>query len=207
MLKIIDYGLGNVSAFLNIYKRLGVRIEPASTASQLEGATRIILPGVGAFDEAIKALNSSGMRPLLEDLVLHRKTPFLGICVGMQILAEQSEEGVQPGLGFIKGTVKRFCNEKRDLKQLPIPHMGWNTLHPKRKHELFSGLSDEPRLYFLHSYYFECENPENSLAETEYQQKYTSVVNRENVIGVQCHPEKSHSAGSTILANFSSIST
>ena len=205
MLKIVNYGLGNISAFINTYKRSGVEVAAASTPSELKGASKIILPGVGAFDEAISLLNASGLRPKLEELVGQGTVPLLGICVGMQILAESSEEGRQAGLGFIKGKVKKFGGEVGERKEPPVPHMGWNTVTPREQDPLFEGLESEPRFYFLHSYYFECNESKNTLATTEYRLEFSSVVREKQVYGIQCHPEKSHSAGSVLLTNFCNL--
>ena len=158
MIHIVDYGLGNVQAFLTIFKRLGFDAIRAKAASDLIGASKIILPGVGAFDHAIELLEQSGMRPALETLVLQDKVPVLGICVGMQILASASDEGRLPGLGWVPGKVRAFrANEKS--AGLPLPHMGWNDVQPKSGLPIFAGLESDARFYFLHSYFFECDEP------------------------------------------------
>ena len=167
-------------------------------------AERIILPGVGAFDWAMTRLEQSGMRPALENLVLRDKKPVLGICVGMQMLANWSEEGVLPGLGWIPGEVKRF-DEARFRDPTHLPHMGWNDVKPRAGGCLFQGLEAEARFYFLHSYYYAPVSSADVLAETDYNGVYASSVKRGNVFGVQFHPEKSHQWGIRLLKNFAEI--
>ncbi len=201
MIKIIDYGLGNVLAFLNVYKRLGIPIEVARTEADLAEASRIILPGVGSFDHAMDLLNRSGMRPRLNELVMAERTPVLGICVGMQMLAERSEEGQSPGLGWISGVVRKF--KAPATRVLRLPHMGWNDVNPTKDTPLFNGLTSEARFYFLHSYFFECKDPGAVLAEADYGSSFACAVNTDNIYGVQFHPEKSHQFGERLLKNFS----
>jgi imidazole glycerol-phosphate synthase subunit HisH len=201
MIHVVDYGLGNVQAFLTLYKHLGIEATRAKTATDLTGASKIILPGVGAFDHAIELLNQSGMRPTLETLVLQDKVPVLGICVGMQILASGSDEGKLPGLGWVPGRVCAFrANESS--ASLPLPHMGWNDVQPKPGNPLFSGLEADARFYFLHSYYFECEEPSHVAAVASYGFDFSCAVSAGNVHGVQFHPEKSHHFGAQLLKNF-----
>jgi imidazole glycerol-phosphate synthase subunit HisH len=204
MISIVDYGLGNVEAFLTIFKRLGFEANLAKTESDLSLASKIILPGVGAFDHAIKLLNQSGMRETLETLVLKDKIPILGICVGMQMMASSSDEGVLPGLGLIPGRVRSFHSNKKASK-LPLPHMGWNNIHPKSGEPLFENLEKNARFYFLHSYYFECSEPSNVTANVFYGFDFTCSVSEGNIHGVQFHPEKSHHSGSQLLKNFAKI--
>lgn len=201
MIHIVDYGLGNVQAFANMYKRLGIPTKLAAMEADLEGAQRIILPGVGAFDHAVHMLNSSGMRPTLQRLVIEDCVPTLGVCVGMQLLADGSDEGDLPGLGWIPGRVRSFDSHPV-CSALPQPHMGWNDVVPKRVSPILTGLDADIRFYFLHSYYFECVDADHSLAESYYGINFSSVVNKGNVFGVQCHPEKSHHWGATLLKNF-----
>lgn len=201
MIKIVDYGLGNISAFSNMYKRMNVPAVAAKTAAELEGASKIILPGVGAFDHAMALLQASGMRPKLEELVLGHKVPILGICVGMQILAESSDEGQSPGLGWVRGRVRSFQSDPRSA-QLPLPHMGWNDVMPIANSSLFKGLEGDARFYFLHSFFFECASSESIVATANYGLDFSCAVSSGNVHGVQFHPEKSHHFGSTFLKNF-----
>jgi len=204
MIAIIDYGLGNIRAFANVYERLNIPVSVANTADDLKDATKIILPGVGAFDYAMSKLNNSGMRDAVEELVLDHQVPILGICVGMQMLAHSSDEGILPGLGWIDGTVKRFDVSALKSKT-QLPHMGWNTIHPINDNPLLVTLSNDSRFYFLHSYYFQCNNQNDTIATTEYGIQYTSAVNKKNIYGVQFHPEKSHQWGIQLLKNFSDI--
>ncbi len=204
MITIIDYGLGNIRAFSNMYKRMNIEARTATSADELESAEKIILPGVGAFDRALELLDRSGMRQLLDELVLRRKVPVLGICVGMQILAESSDEGVLPGLGWIPGRVRALKSEPR-LARLPLPHMGWNDVTPTRQTRLFEGLEQNARFYFLHSYFFDCARDEDVSACANYGIDFTCAVQSGNVFGLQCHPEKSHHWGAQLLKNFAEL--
>jgi glutamine amidotransferase len=204
MIKIIDYGLGNISAFINVYERLNIPVSVAKNADDLEMATKIILPGVGAFDHAMNKLNNSGMKGILDKLVLDLKVPILGICVGMQILAKDSDEGKLPGLGWVDGSVKKFSFTSINVK-IQLPHMGWNTICPTMDNPLLTHLSNVSRFYFLHSYYFKCSQTDNVIATTEYGTQFTSVLNHNNIYGVQCHPEKSHQWGIQLLKNFAEL--
>jgi len=201
MITIINYGVGNILSFVNLYKRLNIECNVASSRDELAGATKIILPGVGSFDHAMSSLEKSGMRETLDDLVLNKKTPVLGICVGMQMLASSSDEGELPGLGWVPGTVKKF--DVKMVKQLP--HMGWNDVTPIHDGGLFKNFAQAPKYYFLHSFYFECENYEHALATSIYGKEFVCAVNNGPVYGVQFHPEKSHHFGVNLLKNFSEL--
>lgn len=204
MIHVIDYGLGNVQAFLTLYKRLGVDAMPARTAEDLASARKLILPGVGAFDHAIELLGQSGMRPTLERLVQEEKVPVLGICVGMQILASASDEGGLPGLGWVPGRVRAFQGHPKSA-ELPLPHMGWNDVLPSESSALFAGLQSDARFYFLHSYYFECDDPSHASATAGYGLDFNCAVSAGHVHGVQFHPEKSHRFGAQLLKNFAEL--
>ena len=204
MISIVNYGLGNIDAFANIYKRLNIPVQIASTPEELSAAERIILPGVGAFDWAMARLNESGMRTVLEELVIGKGRPVIGICVGMQIMANKSDEGVLPGLGWIDAEVKKF-DATLFTQRTRLPHMGWNDVRPNSDNGLFKGLGSAARFYFLHSYYFAPHNEDNVLALTDYNGSFASSVQSGNIFGVQFHPEKSHQWGIQLLKNFAEI--
>jgi len=202
LIRIIDYGVGNIQAFLTLFKRSGISAAKASAADDLQDATRLVLPGVGHFDHAMQRLNDSGMKPELERLVLQESVPVIGICVGMQMLADSSDEGTLPGLGWVPGRVKSFASDPVTAG-LPMPHMGWNTLNIKPSSSLFqSGFDDEPQFYFLHSYYFDAKDKSDVAASAHYGADFDVVVSRGHIHGVQCHPEKSHHWGVQLLKNF-----
>jgi glutamine amidotransferase len=200
---IIDYGVGNIKAFANIYKNLNIPFKIVKDISEFENITKLILPGVGSFDHAMTSLQNSGMREKLDELVLEKETPVIGICVGMQMLAKSSEEGTLNGLGWIDGIVKKF--DKSKIKNAPLPHMGWNNLKIEKKNKIFDNLEENPRYYFLHSYYFECENKEDVIATATYGEKFDCMINHKNIYGIQCHPEKSHHNGMQLLKNFGEL--
>lgn len=202
MITIVDYGLGNIQALVNVYTRLNIPVAVARTADELKGAVRVILPGVGAFDHAMELLDRSGMRATLDELVLGKNAPVLGICVGMQILGKSSDEGVLPGLNWIEGRVRKL--KSQDSSKLRLPHMGWNDVQPVTENPLFAEL-ETSQFYFLHSYYVECENEENVLAKSAYGIDFSCAVNSRNIYGVQFHPEKSHHFGARLLKNFAQL--
>jgi glutamine amidotransferase len=204
MITIIDYGVGNIKAFVNIYKRIGIDVKVAQNTKELKGATKLILPGVGHFDYAMERFAHSGMVETSNELVLEKKVPVVGICVGMQMLAQSSDEGDLPGLGWIDATVKKF--DASLLKQSTrLPHMGWNDILPIKTNPLLKNLESQARFYFLHSYYFDCNQPEDIIAVSDYGINFTCAVNHNHIYGVQFHPEKSHHYGIQLLKNFSEI--
>ena len=198
MIAIVDYGLGNVAAIANIYKRLNIEAVLASTASALRDADRLILPGVGSFDWAMRCLARSGLRDVLDDLVMGARRPVLGICGGMQMMAKKSAEGVEPGLGWIAASVERLPS----APGLMLPHMGWNDVAPIGASPLMNGLNTDARFYFLHSYYFVPRDESVVIATADYGQPFACAVQSRNVFGVQFHPEKSHGWGIALLKNF-----
>jgi imidazole glycerol-phosphate synthase subunit HisH len=201
MIVIVNYGLGNIRAFVNVYNQLAIPFTVATKSDDLRIASKIILPGVGTFDNAMERLERSGMREMLGELVLKRNVPVLGICIGMQILACLSEEGRLPGLGWIDGEVKKI--DTSTLSQSTrLPHMGWNDVQPTRESRLFKHLEQPPRFYFLHSYFLQCRKCKDVLAVTDYGGQFTCAVNSGNIFGVQFHPEKSHKFGIQLLKNF-----
>jgi glutamine amidotransferase len=203
MIAIVDYGLGNVRAFANIYASLDIPFVLATEPGQLRDASRAILPGVGAFDSAMVRLKASGMHDALNELVVHKQRPVLGVCVGMQMLATSSEEGMQPGLGWIDAECVKF--DASSSPSLRVPHMGWNDVRPSRADSLFQEFDPRPVFYFLHSYYVRCSAPDDALAATTYGAEFACAVNRGNIYGVQFHPEKSHQHGIQLLKNFASL--
>ena len=195
---IVDYGIGNIKAFKNIYDKLNINVEIASKKEQFVSATHLILPGVGTFDWAMSKLNESSLRETLDGLVLEKKIPILGICVGMQIMASQSEEGVLSGLNWIKGKILKLD------KDIILPHMGWNNVKLSNKSDLFNNIENF-EFYFLHSYYYKTEDDKHILSMSKYGNPFTSAIHKENIFGTQFHPEKSHKNGIKILENFVKI--
>ena len=204
MITLIDYGVGNIFAFQNVYKRLDIPTKIAKTSSDLDGAEKLILPGVGAFDYAMQQLNASGMRDTLDELVLDKKIPVIGICVGMQMMGNKSEEGREEGLKWMDAEIIKF-DESLIKQRTKLPHMGWNDVVPVRNHPLFSRLQHNAIFYFLHSYYFKCNDHSNIIAISDYGLQFTSAANVDNIYGIQFHPEKSHHYGEILLGNFAKI--
>ncbi|HHI92131.1 MAG TPA: imidazole glycerol phosphate synthase subunit HisH [Gammaproteobacteria bacterium] len=204
MIGIVDYGMGNIKAFSNIYKNLKFPHKVVRGAGDFDDVTKVILPGVGAFDYAMEKLEKSGMKEFLEALVQVNSLPVLGICVGMQVLANTSDEGSLAGLGWIDATVNKFDAVKLG-KSYPLPHMGWNSVRQLRDNPLFRNIEVNSRFYFLHSYYFNPLNKSDALGVAKYGGEFTCAVNFENIFGVQFHPEKSHQAGIQLLRNFGEL--
>jgi glutamine amidotransferase len=204
LITIVDYGLGNLQAIANVYKRLQIPVVLARGVAELANASHIILPGVGAFDWAISRLNESGMRAALDELVQGKLRPVLGICVGMQMMARSSDEGQAAGLGWLDARVRLF-DHANFVGPTHLPHMGWNDVDPLRIDGLFRDFGDGARFYFLHSYYFAPNDPQDVLATTVYGGQFASAVQRGNVLGVQFHPEKSHAWGIQLLKNFAAL--
>ena len=203
MIKIIDYSMGNTASILNMIRKVGGQAELCAIPSELNSATAIILPGIGSFDNAITKLENSGFSEALHSKVIKEKIPFLGVCLGMQLLFEKSEEGKLPGLKWVEGDVKHFDFSDIQFKdRLKVPHMGWNVITPKTYKGLFSGLENEARFYFIHSYHVNCSNPLDVLATANYGYEFTCSVRHDNIWGVQFHPEKSHQFGIQIFKNF-----
>jgi glutamine amidotransferase len=196
---IIDYGVGNLRSVEKAFAAADCRAIVSSDEKDLRAAERLVLPGVGAYGACMKALSERGFGQLVRERV-EDGTPLLGVCVGMQLLFEESDEfGSTPGLGLIRGCVKRFDDE------LVVPHVGWNRVYQREKHELFMGVDDGTFFYFVHSYYCEPEDKSVVAGETEYGVRYASVVARRNICGVQFHPEKSQDAGLRLLRNFARL--
>lgn len=199
MIVIIDYGMGNLSSIYNMIKKIGASVKVSSDVDDIANATKLILPGVGAFDNGMSNLARMGILPHITDLVLVQKKPLLGICLGMQLLTHRSEEGILPGLGWIPGYTKRFAFAKNGLK---VPHMGWNAVMFRPGCQFEGGYVREPRFYFVHSYHVVCDSEENVIGKTMYGYEFASSIQRENIFGVQFHPEKSHKFGLNLLKKF-----
>ena len=201
MIAIVDYGVGNLGSILNMFRKIGIEAVVTANPSDIKKADKLILPGVGAFDTAMKNIRDLKLLDVLNQKVIADKTPVIGLCLGMQILTESSEEGKMPGLGWIKGKTIRFRFEesRNDLK---IPHMGWNTVEIKNPSPLVEELDKNSRFYFVHSYHIDCKDKEDVTAVTNYGYDFPSVVKKENIYGIQFHPEKSHKFGMKLLENF-----
>lgn len=204
MITIVDYGVGNIQAFGNIYKELGVQCSVAKNQFDLQKATKLILPGVGHFDFAMKKLKDSGMIPTLNELVQIQKIPVLGVCVGMQMMAKRSDEGVLPGLGWFDAEVKKIDTTSLQQKTL-LPHMGWNSVKQVKKNIFFDQIENSEEFYFLHSFCMKCNNIDNVVATANYGEEFAAIVQKEQIIGIQCHPEKSHQVGIYFLHNFAKL--
>jgi glutamine amidotransferase len=203
MIAVIDYGMGNIASILNMFKRIGNReVVLTRDANEIAKADKILLPGVGAFDNGMKNLQQSALIPLLNKKALEDKVPVLGICLGMQLLTRGSEEGVEKGLGWIAADTKKFnFPEQSGLK---IPHMGWNYIHVKKQSPLI-GQAPGKKFYFVHSFYIQCDQQHDVLATCDYGKVFDCMVQHENIFGAQFHPEKSHKFGMELFENFSKI--
>jgi len=201
MIVILDYGVGNLNSIKNMIKKVGFTSVITSDVNMIKEATKFILPGVGSFEYGINKLRNMPYFSVLEKKVLVEKIPILGVCLGAQLLFEESEEGGSiSGLGWIKGCIKKFKIEQDyDLK---IPHMGWNYVTPLKKSKLLDGIDEKSRFYFVHSYHFDCEDKGTPLLETNYGYSFVSAVEKDNVLGVQFHPEKSHKFGMKLYSNY-----
>ncbi len=204
MICIIDYGMGNLNSILNMLKKIRVKAVISSNATEIKKAEKLILPGVGAFDNGMKNLHEKGLVPILEEKVINQKTPILGICLGMHLFMNKSDEGERPGLGWLDADVVKFKPEY-DGQKFRVPHMGWNTIEKVKEHPLLSNMPEETRFYFVHSYYVQCRENRDILCKTLYGKPFTSGTAKENIFGLQFHPEKSHKFGMQILTNYSSM--
>ena len=200
MIGIIDYGLGNINAISNIYNKLKIQNIIISSPKDFDKSEKFILPGVGAFDSAMTLLNKSNFILEIQRQIFEKNKKILGICVGMQIFAKNSSEGKNSGLKWIDADVRKINSENQNY--LRLPHMGWNSIKITNNDLLFSGLEEDEYFYFCHSYYFNCINQKNILAETHYGHEFPCVIKNDNIYGIQFHPEKSHDSGLKILKNF-----
>ena len=201
MITIVDYGMGNLGSILNMFKRIGVKACVKNDLESIQSADKILLPGVGAFDAAMARIAVSGLRDILDYKALVERVPVLGICLGMQLLTRGSEEGALPGLGWIKADTRRFPAQSG----LKVPHMGWNIALPTNPSPLTINLGEEPRFYFVHSYFVTVDDPADSIMHTTHGVTFDSAVQKGNIFGAQFHPEKSHRFGMQLLKNFAEL--
>lgn len=197
---IIDYGMGNVGSINNMLKYLGARAVISADHEVIKKADKLILPGVGHFDRAMDNINNKSLFDVLSEMALTKRVPFLGICLGMQLMCNASEEGSAKGLGFVNAEVKKF--NFHDNNELKIPHMGWNYITPSKTSNLLIGLEEKSRFYFVHSYFVDCAHATDKLTTTHYGNDFVSAFEHDNLIGVQFHPEKSHRFGINLFKNF-----
>lgn len=199
MISIIDYGVGNLGSILNMFKKIGVEAKLTTSIDDILNADKLLLPGVGAFDTGISKLKETGYIEALNKKVLVDKTPILGICLGLQLMTKSSEEGTLPGLGWFDADTVLF---KVDTNVFKVPHMGWNDVFIKKPSPLFNDMYEEPRFYFVHSYYIKSNNPTEVLFTSNYSSEFVCGLQRDNIYGAQFHPEKSHKYGMKLLKNF-----
>ncbi len=200
MIAIVDYGMGNVGSIANIIKKVGGQARLSKSVDDLLAADKLILPGVGHFDTGMKNLRARGYVEPLTEKVVRQGTPALGICLGMQLLGRSSEEGDEPGLGWLDAETVRF--ELEPSLKLKVPHMGWNTIRLVRDHPCFKGREKPRRFYFVHAYHLRCLDESQVLATTRYGREFVSAVARDNIVGTQFHPEKSHRFGMELMHQF-----
>jgi glutamine amidotransferase len=205
MIVIVDYGLGNLGSIKNMLKKIGFESHISSNYDDIKKSSKLILPGVGSFDVGMRNLKNLDLIDLLNQKVLEESTPILGICLGAQLMCMNSEEGVLDGLGWFNARVVSFKNRLNPERRMPIPNMGWNKVEIKNINLLTNNLSNLNRFYFVHSYFIQVTNKEDSLMETTYGIDYTCAISRNNIFGVQFHPEKSHKYGFQLLKNFATI--
>jgi imidazole glycerol-phosphate synthase subunit HisH len=203
MITVVDYGLGNLGSIVNMLRKLGLPCELTGDPVKVAVAAKLILPGVGAFDNGMENLLRLGLVGPLNARVLRDRVPVLGICLGAQLMTRASEEGRQPGLGWVAADTIRFCSREL-VAGLKVPHMGWGDLILKKSSPLFTENSEQ-RFYFVHSYHFQCDRPEDALAAVVYGYEFTAAFSRDNIHGVQFHPEKSHSFGMELLRRFAAL--
>lgn len=201
MITIVDYGMGNLGSVKNMLTHIGIPSQIIDNPDLLAKAEKILLPGVGSFDQAMTRIKESGFLDVLNYKALTEKIPILGICLGMQILTNESEEGKLPGLAWIEAKTIRFPRNNG----LKVPHMGWNLVHPATASPLINNLPLGSRFYFVHSYYVKVANQGNSILKAEYGIHFDAAIQKENIFGAQFHPEKSHKFGMQLLKNFAEI--
>jgi len=197
---IVDYGIGNLSSVKRGFQRIGVETQISSSLTEVEDANKLVLPGVGHFSEGINNIKNLGLWEILSEKVLSEKTPILGICLGMQMMGNKSEEGGTDGLGWINADIKRF--KIKDKLRYKVPNIGWNNTKLINKNKLSLDLTDRDYFYFVHSYHMVCNDPRDVWMRSSYESDFVSAINKGNIFGTQFHPEKSHSAGLKILKSF-----
>jgi glutamine amidotransferase len=202
---VVNTGVGNVRAIPNMLRRLGASVQISNEVRVVENGDCIMLPGVGSYDAAARRLSENGLKETLDRKALHQGVPILGICLGMQLMADGSEEGLELGFGWIPGRLKRFQPKDGREKPIRVPHMGWNVLEDIEDEPLYAGMESEARFYFDHSYYWQPENQYNYCGVVEYGVRFAAGVKSGNLYGVQFHPEKSHRFGLQMFRNFLSI--
>lgn len=199
---IINYGVGNIGSIANMLRKIGVPSIITSDAAEIRKAEKLILCGIGAFDDGMTKLETLGIVDVLKEKVLEKRTPVLGICLGMQLFTSGSEEGNKAGLGFVDAYTRRFDFKELNDSRLRIPHMGWNDVKLSKPSRLFEDMHEDPRFYFVHSYHVQMKNREDELLSTSYGFPFTAAFEKDNIIGVQFHPEKSHKFGIRLYENF-----
>jgi len=206
-LSIIDYGAGNIGSVINMLQHIGVSAEVINDSEKVKKANKIVLPGVGNWDAGMQKLQESGLIEVLKERVLEDSVPILGICLGMQLFLNSSEEGVLPGLGWINGKVKNFNFSSLEpfSKKLAVPHMGWNSVSVIQDCNLTQSLHENSKFYFVHSYHAEVEDRKDVMLQTQYGYPFASAIRKDNIYGVQFHPEKSHLHGMNIMKSFASL--
>jgi glutamine amidotransferase len=200
---IVDYGVANLGSMRNMLQRIGAAADFLTSPESILGASKIILPGIGAFDHGMDALSQRNLVEALRQRVLEDKVPILGVCLGAQLLGKGSAEGEREGLGFISARCERFVPDQE--ARIKVPHMGWNHLEPRRESPLLRQLDAHARFYFVHSYHIVCADPADVLATATYGKPFTAMIQRQNIYGAQFHPEKSHRFGMRLLQNFLEI--
>lgn len=201
MIAVVDYGIGNVSSIINMIRKIGESCVIANKIEQIQNSDKLILPGVGAFDVGIQRLKNSGLTDIIKKFALEDHKPVLGICLGMQMLGRRSEEGIEEGLGLIPFDNIRFSFDNNS--KLKIPHMGWDIITTSNNEDrITQGLLQNQRYYFVHSYHAICDSEENVLMRCDYGYSFAAAVKKDNIYGVQFHPEKSHMFGMALLENF-----
>ena len=203
MIAIINYGLGNLTSILNMHKRLGIEAIITSDFETIRQADKLILPGVGHFKKGMENLHQSGLKKLLDEIVLEKQKPILGICLGAQLMTKHSEEGDVDGLGWVDANTVMF--DKSKLGNLKVPHMGWSDIEIVQANPLLHALPEAPRFYHVHSYHFQFDKKDEVIANTEYGYRFESAFQKNNIYGTQFHPEKSHKYGMKVIENFSRI--